>query len=87
MTIRQITSTAPVPLCEAGHGARLMEDGRRLESGGGHFVECRCSHTKRHPGADLALQEWDRLHAARVPHSGGCAVQLGLSLGERTKTR
>lgn len=85
MTIRQIASPTPLQVCQAGHNARLMEDGRRPEAGGGHFVECRCCHTRRHATSQLAVQEWARLHARRPvsnQSATGNVIQLGLSLGD-----
>jgi hypothetical protein len=85
MTIRQIASPAPLQVCHAGHNARLMEDGRRREAGGGHFVECRCCHTRRHVSSERAVQEWAGVYARRPATEQGRArnvAQLGLSLGD-----
>lgn len=47
-----------VPACPRGHRGRHMHDQRGLRSGGGHFVECACSSTARHPTLEAALAEW-----------------------------
>ncbi|WP_236509314.1 hypothetical protein [Stenotrophomonas sp. PA-6-5C] len=39
-----------------------MLDGRRLEAKGGHFIECRCSRTTKHPSFDLAWASWHKQH-------------------------
>jgi len=85
-TQRQLTPPWPLPVCKAGHTARLMEDCRRPAAGGGHFIECRCVRTHKHPSAHLALQEWIRLYgrAVQIPASASNVVQLGLSLGDRS---
>ncbi|WP_433925277.1 hypothetical protein [Stenotrophomonas nematodicola] len=73
------------PRCPHGHKARYMLDGRRLEAKGGHFIECRCSCTAKHPTFDLAWAHWHKQHALRpvefpVPEATSNVVQLGLRL-------
>lgn len=86
-TQRQVSSPWPLPACKAGHPARLMEDGRCAQAGGGIFIECRCCHTQKHPSAHVALQEWVRLYG-RPSHqpavAGSNVIQLGLLLGDRS---
>jgi len=85
-TQRQITAPWPLPPCKAGHRARLIEDRRRAAAGGGHFIECQCNRTNKHPGAHLALQEWTRLYgrAVQIPADAKNVIQLGLGLGDRS---
>lgn len=85
-TLCQIIAPWPLPPCKAGHSARLMEDRRRPAAGGGNFIECRCSHTGKHPGLHLALQDWTRLHgrAVQIPARASNVFQLGLGLGDRS---
>lgn len=85
-TQRQITAPWPLPACKAGHMARLMEDRRSPDAGGGHFIECQCGRTHKHPSPHLALQEWTRLYG-RTPQAAVAAsnvIQLGLGLGDRS---
>lgn len=84
-TQRQIPAPWPMPGCRSGHTARLMEDCRSAEAGGGHFIECQCGRTHKHPSAHLALQEWTRLHGRAVPvaPTASNVIQLGLGLGDR----
>lgn len=65
MTQHHITHDFELSPCKAGHRARHIHDLRCLRAGGGHFVECACSHTARHLEFDKALAEWKRLHAKR----------------------
>ncbi|MCC7632553.1 hypothetical protein [Stenotrophomonas rhizophila] len=85
-TLRQITAPWPLPACKAKHVARLMEDRRRPSAGGGHFIECLCGHTQKHPSPHLALQEWTRVYgrAVQVAPTASNVVQLGLGLGDRS---
>lgn len=84
MTQRQINQESPLPPCRAGHKARHMLDCRRLESGGGHFVECACGHTQKHARFDEALTEWRRSNGIRAPRhprpTRSNVVQMGLRL-------
>ena len=90
MTQRHISHPEPLPACAAGHSARHIHDLRGLVAGGGHFVECRCRHTRKHAEPDAAIAEWRRIN--RPPRSARKVrpaitapahnvVQLGLSLG------
>lgn len=85
-TQRQIAAPWPMPSCRAGHTARLMEDRRRADAGGGHFIECQCGRTHKHPSAHLALQEWTRLYGRPTPvaSTANNVIQLGLGLGDRS---
>lgn len=65
MTQRQVSHAEELPPCKAGHRARHMHDLRCLRAGGGHFVECACTHTRRYVDFEQALAEWKRLHAKR----------------------
>ncbi|MET0129902.1 MAG: hypothetical protein ABW207_04465 [Stenotrophomonas chelatiphaga] len=67
MTQRHISYPEPLPDCAAGHSARHIHDLRGLAAGGGHFVECRCRHTRKHAEPDAAIAEWKRVNRpARV---------------------
>ena len=66
--------TGNVPRCSRGHRARHMQDMRGFDRGGGHFVECCCSHTARHPHPAGALAEWGATHAA--PPESARVLQL-----------
>lgn len=60
MTQRHISHPEPLPACAAGHSARHIHDLRGLSAGGGHFVECRCRHTRKHAEPEAAIAEWKR---------------------------
>lgn len=62
MTQKHISHPEGLPDCAAGHRARHMFDERGPNSGGGHFVECRCKATTRHAQADVALADWRRIN-------------------------
>lgn len=62
MTQRHISHPEPLPACAAGHSARHIQDLRGLAAGGGHFVECRCRATQRHPEASGAFDQWRRIN-------------------------
>ncbi|PPT74721.1 hypothetical protein XaplCFBP3122_16025 [Xanthomonas arboricola pv. populi] len=59
-----------------------MLDARRPEAGGGHFIECVCGRTQKHPSFELAMTEWRRAHRIRTPRGprprAHNVVQLGL---------
>ncbi len=55
---RMISTAQPLPTCRAGHTARHMHDLRGRRTGGGHFIECACHQTARHPEFQEALVEW-----------------------------
>ena len=84
MTQRQINHESPLPPCKAGHMARHMLDGRRVESGGGHFVECACVRTQKHATFYEAITEWRRSNGIRAPRhprpTPSNVVQMGLRL-------
>lgn len=65
MTQQHITHDFELPPCTSGHRARHLHDQRCLRAGGGHFVECACSQTKRHLDFEKAMAEWKRMHARR----------------------
>ena len=65
MTQREVTEAQPVPRCARGHHARHMLDMRRPSAGGGHFIECRCCHTRKHGTYGGALREWRQKHGIR----------------------
>jgi hypothetical protein len=68
MTQRHISHPEGLPKCAAGHSARHIHDQRGLASGGGHFIECQCQASRRHPEPDAALAEWRRINRpARAP--------------------
>lgn len=51
-----------LPACAADHSARHILNLRGLDSGGGHFVECRCRATRKHADTDTAIAEWTRIN-------------------------
>ncbi|AWH51458.1 TPA: hypothetical protein UMV35_002050 [Stenotrophomonas maltophilia] len=55
-----------MPACPNGHPARYIIDCRRIEARGGHFIECRCSRTAKHPTFDLAWAHWHKQHALQA---------------------
>nr|WP_228738567.1 hypothetical protein [Xanthomonas euvesicatoria] len=71
-----------MPPCTNGHLARHMLDARRHEAGGGHFIECACGRTQKHPSFELAMTEWRRAQRIRTPREpqtrANNVVQLGL---------
>ncbi len=82
-TQRQVERLSDAMACSNGHVARLMLDVRGANSGGGHFVECRCSHTQKRLEAEQAIKEWLWMHGIRAPRKARPAtnvVQLGLRL-------
>ncbi|NJC38355.1 hypothetical protein GGR60_002909 [Xanthomonas arboricola] len=84
MTQRQVDHSTPLPGCKNGHVGRYMLDLRRPAAGGGHFVECACGRTQKHPNFELAIAEWRRsngIRAARQPRPAASnVVQMGLRL-------
>jgi len=84
MTQRQVDHDSPLPRCRNAHKARHMLDVRRAAAGGGHFVECACGRTQKHPSYALALREWIRINgtsAPLIPHGvESNVVQMGLGL-------
>lgn len=85
MTQQQQTAPRALPPCPAGHAARYIFDGRRLDARGGHFIECRCSKTLKCPTFDLAWAHWHKMHSLQPrfdasPAVGSNVVQLGLRL-------
>lgn len=59
---RMVTHAEPLLPCSKGHAARHIHDLRRASAGGGHGIECSCSHTARHPDVERALAEWELMH-------------------------
>jgi len=83
MTQQQKTPPRVLPACPSGHPARYILDCRRLGARGGHFIECRCSATAKHPSFDLAWAHWHKQHGLQPVDSSAptvCSnvVQLGL---------
>lgn len=64
---RMIPTATPLPPCPAGHPARHMHDLRRASAGGGHFIECACRQTAKHPELADALAEWCRSGGHPLP--------------------
>lgn len=64
---RMISHETPLPTCSVGHVARHMHDTRCSSAGGGHSIECKCSHTSRHESYDGALRDWRQMHGAPTP--------------------
>ncbi|WP_313214489.1 hypothetical protein [Stenotrophomonas acidaminiphila] len=63
---RMISHPEPIAPCSKGHAARHIHDLRRASAGGGHGIECACSHTARHPEYERALAEWEQMHQQRA---------------------
>jgi len=77
ITLREHTPARPLPRCPNDHKARYMIDGRRSESKGGHFIECRCSATARCPSFDLAWAHWHKMHGSHpMPSSLTSPVEV-----------
>lgn len=88
MTQQQKTPARPLPACPAGHVARYILDGRRLEARGGHFIECRCSSTAKVASFDLAWAHWHKQHglvpaAATEQPLPNNVLQMALFAGAR----
>jgi hypothetical protein len=86
MTQREQTPSRQLPPCAEGHRPRYMLDLRRPEAKGGHFIECRCSHTQKFASFELAWIHWHKLHGLQpktnaAPVAGAKVLQLGLRLG------
>ncbi|PPU54524.1 hypothetical protein XdyCFBP7245_17845 [Xanthomonas dyei] len=62
-----------------------MLDARRPEAGGGHFIECACGRTQKHPSFELAMTEWRRAHRIRAPRQPQSSPQNVVQLGLRFK--
>ncbi|WP_207911784.1 hypothetical protein [Stenotrophomonas sp. ATCM1_4] len=62
-----ISHESPLPRCALGHQANHIHDKRRAISGGGHNIECKCSHTGRHEQFEDALSEWCRMQGVALP--------------------
>lgn len=90
MTQRHISHDT-LPACRKGHVARHIHDQRSSSAGGGHLVECECSHTRKHESFDEALLQWKRMHRIRTPRplslKPSNVLQLGLRLGEGATRR
>jgi len=63
VTQQQKDPPRSLPACPNGHPARYIVDCRRIEARGGHFIECRCSRTTKHPSFDLAWANWHKQHS------------------------
>lgn len=59
---RMVSHAEPLLPCSKGHAARHIHDLRRASAGGGHGIECSCSHTARHADFERALAEWELMH-------------------------
>ncbi|MCG8275374.1 hypothetical protein [Stenotrophomonas sp. NLF4-10] len=64
---RMISHHDPLTPCSKGHTARHIQDLRRSSAGGGHSIECACSHTARHEDFERALAEWEQMHRPAGP--------------------
>ena len=62
-----ISHETPLPPCASGHAARPMLDKRQPSANGGHYIECKCSHTARHESFDVALRDWCQMAGIPVP--------------------
>ncbi|UKE73244.1 hypothetical protein [Xanthomonas graminis] len=91
MTQRQVDQHMPLPPCRNGHTSRHMLDLRRPEAGGGHFVECACGRTQKHPSFELAITEWRRRNGIRTPRrpcrEESNVVQMDLHLSRPNASR
>lgn len=90
MTQHHRSHTGEIPSCSAGHTPRHIEDVRAAHAGGGHFIECQCRQTQRHPTFEAAVAEWCASMRARVPRwvraekpADGTIVQFVLPLGRK----
>ena len=63
---RMISHPDPLAPCSKGHTARHIHDLRRPSAGGGHCIECACSHTAPHEDFEHALAEWELMHRKPV---------------------
>lgn len=61
MTQREYDPPRVIPHCSSGHRPRYIFDARRLASGGGHTIQCRCSATPKAPSFDLAWAHWHKM--------------------------
>ena len=87
MTQHHISHPEGLPACKEGHSARHIHDRRGAAAGGGHFVECRCSRTRKHGDPAVAVAEWRRINrTARIARNPASpvvtdnVVQFNLSL-------
>lgn len=85
MTQREMTPVRTLPCCPNLHPPRYMFDARRVESKGGHFIQCRCSCTPKCVTFDLAWAHWHKMHGLRPAEAQSSdvasnVVQLGLRL-------
>lgn len=76
MTQQQKVAPRQLPKCSNGHTARYIFDCRRIEARGGHFIECRCSATAKHPTFDLAWAHWHKQHGL---HTAAAAAEEPLA--------
>lgn len=76
MTQRQKAPPRSIAACPSGHPVRYIHDLRREGSGGGHFIECRCSATAKHPTFDLAWAHWHKQHGL---HAAAAAAEEPLA--------
>jgi len=83
-TQRQISHADKLPACKRGHSARHIHDCRRPTAGGGHFIECACGSTSKHPEYDDAMREWCSKNDHPIPKA---SAQRGLPLGTVTAIR
>lgn len=67
MTQRQISHGGELPPCAEGHPARHIHALRAAHAGGGHFIECACRNTARHPDFESAAAAWCQSLRLRVP--------------------
>jgi hypothetical protein len=67
MTQIHHTHAGELPACGEGHPARHIEDRRSAQAGGGHFIECQCRKTAKHPTFEEAAREWCSSLRVRVP--------------------
>ena len=81
---RMISHAVPLPACRNGHPARHIHECRGTRCGGGHLVECACSHTGKHAEFDEALVEWCGAHGHPLPQT---APQRSLALASVTQLR
>lgn len=66
---RMIESIPPTDACRQGHTARLMQDLRGPQFGGGLYVECQCCRSNTCTQRNRAVADWRRqngLHEART---------------------
>lgn len=72
MTQREISHPEPLPAYRDGHAGRHIADGRRLQAGGGHVIEC---HVVAPRSTPRSTRHW--------PNGSGCIASACLARQRR----